>query len=186
MWCFCFPDFQISKSLVAWPVVLRIQFTGFPELPVSVIHFLFQFSVQPFTWSSFNVFLYCWCMSTKNFGYFCVEVFKRFIDVRCFFDRFPVDAFYIIAQVIMVIMFVVTTLDCFWIVFDGVDFPHATKHVMITERQRERWRIRNISRFVCKYQVNWGRWILSYSCCSLDNLGKSQVVKIKIRIKDKD
>ena len=77
-------------------------------------------------------------MSTKNFGYFCVEIFKCFIDIRCFFDQFPVDVFYIIAQVIMVIVFVVMSLDCFWIVFDGVNFPHATNHFMITEGQREK------------------------------------------------
>ena len=38
----------------------------------------------------------------------------------------------------MVIMFVVTSFDCSWIVFDSVDFLHATNHVMITEGQRER------------------------------------------------
>ena len=93
-------------------------------------------------------------MSIENFGYFCVEIFKCFIDVGCFFDRFPVDVFYIIAQVTMVIMFVVKTFDCSWIVFDGVDFPHTANHVMITEGQTERLCICNISHFLCKYLVD--------------------------------
>ena len=38
----------------------------------------------------------------------------------------------------MVIMFVVAILDCSLFVFGGVDSPHATNLVMITEGQRER------------------------------------------------
>ena len=124
-WCFCFPDLivaTIPKLFVAWPVLLRIWFSDFPDLPVLIIHFLFQSSGQPFIWLSFNVFLYCWRMTIKNFGYFCVEIFKRFIDIRCLFNQFPVDVFYITAQVSMVIMFIFTTYDCSYIIFDGVDF----------------------------------------------------------------
>ena len=173
---------MILKLFIVWPVVLWIRFSGFPELLISIIHFLFQFSGQPFTCSSFNIFLYCWRMSIENFGYFCIEIFEHFIDIRCFYNQFPVDVFYIIAQVIMV-MFVVTTLNCSWIVFDHVDFQYATNHGMITEGQRERWSFVTLAAlFVNIRSIEVDRSIDSYSCCILDNLGKSQVVKSSFKI----
>ena len=147
-WLECYNDFEVVSSLNS-----RSPNSIFWLSWVTGLYYLFPFSIlwSAIYISAFNVFLYCCCMFSENFGYFCVEIFKHFIDIRCLFSRIPADVFYIIAQVIIV-MFVVT-FDCSWIVFDGVDFPHATNHVIITEGQRERWRIRN-SRFVCKHQVD--------------------------------
>ena len=77
-------------------------------------------------------------MRSKAPGTFVLKYLSALLMSHASSDRFPVDVFDIIAQVIIVIMFVVTTFDCSWIVFYGVDFRHATNHVMITEELRER------------------------------------------------
>ena len=106
---------------------------------------------------------------SKTFGYFCVEIFKHFIDIRCLFNQFPVDVFLYHSTgqhgYNVYIHDIRLFLDHIWWCW----FFHVTNHVMITEGQRERC-IHNISHFACKYQVDWSRWIFSYSCCSLDNL----------------
>ena len=63
-WLECYNDFKVVCSLTSRSPnsIFWLSWAA-----VSIVHFLFQFSGQLFTWSSFNVFLYSWCMSIENF-----------------------------------------------------------------------------------------------------------------------